>query len=211
MKNIFETNFTRNLSAICLIAAPFLLLTGSISALISKDFNFASYIFGKAGAAMFVFAIFVLVQMLKPEMEKLAVIAGGMAITGAISGTTLVSFVYYGNELKNSGLDAAALQSIKTALGSFYMTMVFVPLPGLFLPIGLFVLSVGLFWKKIVPRPVAVVLAVAAISFPLGRIPQNATIFAITDSLFLISLGYVGWQVFSSTLTKQSQLSYSNT
>jgi hypothetical protein len=159
---------------------------------------------------MFVFAIFVLVQMLKPKMEKLALIAGGMAIIGAISGTTLISFVYYGNELKSFGLDAVALQPIKTAFGQFYMTMVFVPLPGLFLPIGLFVLSIGLFWKKIVPRPVALILAIAAFSFPFGRIPQNTTIFVITDLLFLISMGYVGWQIFSSALIGQKHLSYSN-
>lgn len=210
MKDVYKTNVSRNLSAVCLIAAPLLLLTGSLFALVSNEINFASYVFSKAGAAMFVFAIFVLVQMLKPEMEKLALIAGGIAIIGAISGTTLVSFIHFGNELKSFGLDAATLQTMKTSFGEFYMTMVFVPLPGLFLPIGLTALSVGLFWKKVVPRPVAVVLAVAAISFPFGRIPQIPAIFVITDSLFLISLGYTGWQIFSSALSRQRQLNFSN-
>lgn len=210
MKNIFETNFSRNLSAVCLIAAPLLLLTGSLIALISNEINFASYIFAKAGAAMFVFAIFVLVQILKPEMEKLAVIAGGMAIIGAISGATLVSFLYFGTELKSIGLDAATLQTIKTSLGQFYMTMVFLPLPGLFLPIGLTILSIGLFVKKQIPRSVTVILAVAAISFPLGRIPQDFTIFIITDSLFFISMSCIAWQIFSSTLAEKSQLEFSN-
>ncbi len=209
MNDVFESNFTRSLSAICLIVAPALLLTSSLMSIISTEINYPKYIFGKVGSCLFVFAIFTLVQMLKPEMEKLAIIAGGMAIIGIISGTTLYSFLYYFHEMKASGLDATAMQTSENLLRQVYLTMVFVPLPGWFFPIGLMILSIGLFAKKIIPRPVVVLLAIAAISFPMGRIPKNPIVCVTTDSLFLISMSCIAWQVFSSSLVKQRSLEFS--
>ncbi len=211
MQNIFETKFSHNLSAICLIAAPLLLLTGSLTTLLSPQSFYVRYVFGKAGLAIFVFAVFVLVQMLRPQMEKLALISGGMAIIGAISGTTLYSFVYYADEMSNRGFDAATTQSLETLFRQVYMTMVLMPLPGLFFPLGLTILAVGLFVKKITPRPAAVILAIGAISFPFGRIPGNVTIFVVTDVLFTISLGFIGWQILSSSFAVQQNLNYSQT
>jgi hypothetical protein len=208
MKDIFESSFTRNLSALCLMAAPLCLLISSSMGISSESMTYPKYVFGKAGIALFVFAIFALVQMLRPQMEKLAIIGGGMAIIGAISGTTLISFLYYYNQSQGIGFDAAALQQSNNLLKQVYMTMVFVPLPGLFFPIGLVMLSVGLFIKKVIPRSAAVILAVGAITFPMGRIPQNGTIFIITDALFLISLAPVAWQVFSSGSAQESRMSY---
>lgn len=209
MKDAFETIFSRNLSAICLIAAPTFFVISDLVSLISTDFYYISYIFGKAGTAMFVFAIFVLVQMLRPQMEKLAIISGGMTIIGAISGSTLVSFVYFAEEMSKSGIDAGTMQTLETLFRQVYITMVFMPLPGLFFPLGLTILSLGLFLKKTVPRPITVILALGAISFPFGRIPGNVTVFVVTDFLFTVSLGFIGWQILSSSFALKQKLNYS--
>lgn len=156
-----------------------------------------------------VFAIFVLVQMLKPHTEKLALIAGGMAISGAISGATLVSFIYFRSEMENNGFDTATIQSLQTLLKQVYIVIVFMPLPGLFFPIGLLILSIGLLLKNIVPRLITITLVSGAMLFPFGRISENSIIVVISDFLFVISLSYTSWQVFGSTVNLKKKLDYS--
>lgn len=208
MKDVFETNFSRNLSAVCVIAAPTLLFTSSLLGVLSPQTIFLRYILGKAGLGLFVFAIFALIQILRPQMEKFALIVGGMAIIGAINGATLYSFGYFGAEMKNAGFDATTLQTFQTFYKQIYITVVMIPLPGLFFPIGLLLLSVGSYLKKTVSRPAAIILVIAAITFPMGRIPGNRAIFVVTDFLFLVSMVIIGWQILSSSFAFSKEAKY---
>lgn len=195
MNNKSTNSFRKNLYAISLIIAPLLLLIGD-TLMFAFNLHFAFYLLGKAALALFVFAIFVLIHLLRERTDRLGLIGGAIAIIGAISGTTLFSFTYFYNEILRSGFDAAMLQSVEQTIKQVYLIMVLFPLPGLFFPIGLLILSIGLFWKNAVPRWTAIALGLGAILFPMGRIPGILPISIVSDILFLLSMSYIGWRIF---------------
>ncbi|MEZ5426253.1 MAG: hypothetical protein R2747_08315 [Pyrinomonadaceae bacterium] len=192
-----QTNLSRNLSSICLAGAPAGMFIGSLIMYLSPENYFVAYIFSKVGIGLFVFAIFAVVQMLRPHLEKTALIAGGMAILGAINGATLYSFGYFFRVMSHAGADQATTGAFERIFREVYLTVVQIPLPGIFFPLGLLILAVGLFRSKLVPAGVAVLLALAAISFPMGRIPANPLICLITDLLLTVSLGLIAWQTLN--------------
>ena len=202
MNNLLDSSFRKYLAAFCLIAAPIVLLIGDAAAYFFNA-QFAFYLCGKVSLTLFVFAVFVLVDLLRPFADRLGLIAGGMAIIGAISGTTLFSLVYFYNEASKGVIDAAAMNSFNTFFEQFYLLIVMMPLPGLFFPIGLTILSVGLFWKKAVPRWSAIVLAIGAILFPVGRIPGILTISIASDIFLTISLCFIGWRILVDSQIQQ--------
>ena len=203
MKGSSHGNFRKNLAAASLIAAPLLLLAGDAAAAASPETHFVRYFLCKLGFAFFVFAFFVLVDLLKPYADRLGLIAGGMAIIGAISGATLFSFVYFYAEARAVGAfdPASAANSLFERV---YSTMVMVPLPGLFFPVGLTILSIGLFWKKVVPRPAAALLAAGAILFPIGRIPGILSISIVSDIFLAASMCFIGWRLATRSEFGQS-------
>ena len=190
-------NFRKNLAAVSLIAAPALLLIGDLFGF-GRDFYYARYFFCKAALAIFVFAILAIVHLLKPRADRLGLIGGGLAITGAISGTTLFSFVYLHDEMiaaaAAAGFDAGAMQSCEQIFRRVFSIMVHAPLPGLAFPIGLFTLSVGLSTTKIVPRWAAAALGLGAILFPVGRIPGILSVSIASDVFLVVSMCFIGWK-----------------
>lgn len=199
---IDETNnFTTNVGAICLFAAPTMLLLGDLLGF-ADGLHYWHYFFCKAALAFFVFAIFALVERLKPSAEKFAVIAGGTAIIGAVSGATLFSFAYLGRELEKSGLDPETIPALTVVFREVYQTMVFAPLPGLCFPIGLLALSIGLFRAKNISRIATVSLAFGAILFPTGRIPGILPVSIASDALLIVGLSLIGWQLLRNSKTK---------
>jgi hypothetical protein len=196
MKNSTNNNFRENLAAISLAAAPILLLTGDLTGF-APDLYFAHYLLAKAGLAAFVFAVIVLIEMLRPHSDRLGLIGGGMAIIGAISGTTLFSFAYFYKEMGGGGFDAATWQSFEQVFSKVYLVMVFAPLPGLFFPLGLITLSVGLFKTKVVSRWAAIALGLGAFLFPVGRIPGILPVSIASDVFLALSLCFIGWQMLA--------------
>lgn len=196
MKNLSTGNFRNNLAAASVAVAPIMLLAGDLIGF-APDLYYAHYALAKAALAMFVFAIFALVELLRRDADKLGLIGGGMAIIGAISGTTLFSFGYFYNEVSRSGLDASTAQSVEQIFRQVYGVMVFVPLPGLFFPIGLIILSIGLFWTKVVPHWTAIALGLGALLFPVGRIPGILTVSVISDIFLTLSMCFIGWQILA--------------
>lgn len=197
MKNN-ESNFTKKVSAVCLIAAPLLLLTGDLCGF-AENAYYWHYFFGKAAFAAFVFAIFALVDFLKPFSERLSVVAGGTAIIGAISGATLFSFGYLDGALAKNGFEMEKMPELATVLSAVYQTMVFAPLPGLFFPIGLLILSINLFRVKAVPRAASFALAFGAVLFPAGRIPGVLQISVASDLFLNVALVLIGWRILRGT------------
>jgi hypothetical protein len=208
MKDVFATDFSRKLAAVTLFAAPLLLLTGSLFGFVAPENFHLQYVFGKAGFVMFVFAAFVLTQLIRPQLEKTGIIGGGIAVIGAVAGAILYSYVYLANVLHTSGAFSGTVEQL---FKEAYMVQVWYPAPGPFFPLGLTILAVCLFVKRIVPRPVAFVLAAGAISFPFGRIPGNINVFLVTDMLLSVSMGYIGWRLLTADAVPAPELKLSET
>lgn len=206
MDNLSADNFRKNLSAISLIAAPLLLLIGDLVGLEPRLY-YVHYFLCKAALAMFIFAVFALVELLRPFADRIGLIGGGMAIIGAISGATLFSFVYFYNEMANAGIektvDAVTVETLGQIFQRVYMTMVLAPLPGLFFPIGLLILSICFFASKLVPRPIAVALGLGAILFPAGRIPGILSVSIVSDVFLAASMCFIGWRLLVRSETSR--------
>jgi hypothetical protein len=73
------------------------------------------------------------------------------------------------------------------------------PLPGLAFPVGLLVLSFGLFRVRVVSPLVAALLALGAILFPIGRIGGIAAAVIASDVALSVAMGLIGWRVLRWT------------
>jgi hypothetical protein len=70
--------------------------------------------------------------------------------------------------------------------------------PGPLFPASLLVLGVCLLVKRATPAWAAVLLALAGVAFPLGRIPRVEGLAHLADALLLVPALYLGWRVFRS-------------
>ena len=69
---------------------------------------------------------------------------------------------------------------------------------GVFFPIGLILLSIGLYSNRVFKPLFSVLLAIGAILFPIGRIGGFA-IAVIGSGIFLIAaFGLIGWQIINT-------------
>jgi hypothetical protein len=189
-------NFRKNIAGISFMIAPFLLLTGDLLSGV-QGASYAQYVVAKVGYSTFFAVILGLMHLLREQADRTGIIGGGMAMIGCMSGVVIVT----GNLLNNgvSGLDEAARQTLNPVWQSFKFAMVMIPLPGLFFPIGLLVLSVGLWRTGIMARWQTALLGLAAILFPLARIPSIVAIAITSDILFILSLGLMGWKILKWT------------
>jgi hypothetical protein len=89
--------------------------------------------------------------------------------------------------------------------------MVLAPLPGLFFPIGLLILSIGLFRAKVVPRWTAVALGLGGVLFPVGRIPGILTVSVVSDVFMALSMCFIGWQTLKGNESAPEEESFVTT
>lgn len=195
------TNLRKKLAGISLIAAPVMLLLADLTNFIS-GLHYPRYLIAKTAFAVFIAATLGLVHLLRERADRMGLIGGGLTIVGCISGATIVTFGLLEQTAIAVRLDAATLQSIERATEQIWMAVVMFPLPGLFFPIGLLVLSVGLYRTKLVARLIAVVLALGAVLFPIGRIPGILPFELASDILLVVALGLIGWRILNWTVAQ---------
>ncbi|HRW07294.1 MAG TPA: hypothetical protein P5121_19455 [Caldilineaceae bacterium] len=47
---------------------------------------------------------------------------------------------------------------------------------------------------RLVPPLAALLLALAGLTFPIGRIPDSTPVYIVTDTAFVIALFWIGWR-----------------
>jgi hypothetical protein len=174
---------------ICLIGAPLLVAIGS-------PFWFSDSTLLWAGAIqmyawlLFIPALLCLARLLQHQAPRLAVVSGTLGIFGSVGGLNFGTFGAYLWATGTAGVDAATVREIQQIADAQLFPIL--NLPGIFFPISLLVLSIGLFQTRAVPRWTAILLGIGAISFPLGRIPDIQVLYHLSDALLLIPLGWIG-------------------
>jgi hypothetical protein len=183
------TRIERTFYGICLTTAPILL---GIS-----TFFWQGHDIGITGGTLQVYsfvawipAMFGLLALLRPKMPRLATWGMLMATFACIGGVDFGMEGVLSGAFAKAGATADMASAVPGALG-VSMALLF-PVPGLFFPLTLLVVGIALMRTRTIPAWVAVVLCVAAIGFPVGRIPRIEPIAHLTDLLLLVSLGWIG-------------------
>lgn len=186
----------RRAAGVSLIAAPLLLLASSVYRF-GLGRNFEWYATMKLSFFFFIVAALGLAHLLRGRADGSGLVGAALAIAGAVSGASLTTAVLLLSAVQDSGLDAAALQTVERALNQFggYRAVVLCPLPGPLFPVGLLILAVALWRKRVVPAWAALTLAAGAVFFPAGRAAGVAWAFWVCDALLTLSMSYIGWRV----------------
>lgn len=205
MNEVFETKFSRNAAAICLLTAPvFLLLFDFLNRI--DAYSFAAYFLAEITVGLLLFSVLAIMQILRPKAEKAGYIGGAIALLGTLKGTTIFAINYLNAELVRSGLDAATMQTYLAAAEGIFEKILWFALPGPLFPLGLLILGIILLIKNSVSRIASIALIFSAILFPVGRFSGIFGFVLTSDILLLISFGYTGWQVLSSAFIANQDL-----
>lgn len=182
-----------SVNTIAMFVAPLILAASSIVSLSGNGNN--SDVLGGSLVVYaffaFIFVILGLTHLLIPHTPRFAMIMRVVGIFGCIGG------VNWGMDSAVRGvlltrIDAATAQlSEEVIVGSLPQLL---EIPGLILPISMLILGIALLRYRLVPPPAALLLALAGLTFPIGRIPDITPVYIVTDTAFVIALFWIGWR-----------------
>ncbi|SHE93979.1 hypothetical protein SAMN05444392_10549 [Seinonella peptonophila] len=142
--------------------------------------------------ALWIPAYIALFGLLKAKMPYYANIGLFIAILGCVGGVTFGFEGLYTAALYLS--NHYTLQAHDHFPTAFNVTLFWL---GPLYPISLFILSIVLIWKKITPWWIGLMWTIAAIGFPISRIPPRIELFAhVVDILMFVPAIYITWKYF---------------
>lgn len=186
----------RVLFVVCLIAAPFIGLVSDAFKVNYGTDHFVPMTLAKVGMLFYIGVAVGAMQMLRPVADRLGLTATCVAMAGIGSGLCITTARIYEDALRTGG-DAAmnALFAERLTELDLYMQTVMIPIPGLAFPIAMILFGIAFFKVKSLPRFVPVLLVLAGILFPMGRIPRWLPAVWACDTLLLLAWGAVAFHV----------------
>ncbi|MET0647732.1 MAG: hypothetical protein ABW208_14040 [Pyrinomonadaceae bacterium] len=171
MKEETAADIKRRGAALCLFAAPALMLAGDALRYWAGAQR-AWLVMLKLSFALFVGAALGVVGLTRGRANGAGLLGGALVVVGCLAGSGIVT----ANAIFQS-FDAAALGD--AAEGAFtasmtrdgvQMYMFLYPLPGLAFPVGFLVLAYALLRARVVSPAAALLVGLGALLFPVGRI-----------------------------------------
>lgn len=181
-----------------MIVAPLVMLTSSIVSLtgLGNNSDAEGGTLVVYASLLLIFVILGLTNLLSQQAPLLATLLRITGIWGCVGG------VGWGMDSAIRGtlltqVDAATARlSAEAVFGNLPLLL---EIPGLVMPLSFAILGISLWRTKLVPAPVGILLALAGLTFPIGRIPDIAPVIYATDILFIVSLGWISWQQFMTS------------
>lgn len=190
------TELRRKGAGLCLIAAPALMLCAD-ALRIGAGMTYTWLVLLKLSFAFFVAAILALVHLLRPHADRTGLAGGALGVVGCLAGASIVTTAMITWSLETAALGEPAARAVEAAMqkGGVAPFVLLYPLPGLAFPAGLLVLGFGLLRARVTTPLVALLLALGAVLFPIGRIGSlDAAVLASGLSL-TVAMGIIGRQV----------------
>lgn len=183
---------------VCMIVAPVLLLLSSVAYWMDGGPGSSTL-----GATVQVYALFLfipvvlgLTRLMWDPAPRLAVAARLLAILGCVGGVGYGVARAFQAAAEQAGVGEAALAELARIYGSgLPLTL---NLNGLIFPLSMALLGIVLWQTRAVPAWAGIVLALAGMAFPIGRIPNVEVLYYVADGLFVVSLGWIGLRRLSS-------------
>ena len=179
-------------AGICSVLAPLPLFAADIMKLMDS-LHFERTVFEWISFVLFVPAIFALSHLAVAQGSRLAFVGGALAYVGAIAGANvMVLFRVWvilnetGSQIVSELLRANRRLTIPTVTIS------------IFFPLGLFILGVALYERRVVNPLIALLLAGGAMLFPIAHLPGMRIGRLIGDVLLIAAFGAVGTSFLSA-------------
>lgn len=180
------------ISGVCSILAPLVLIVADLL-MIAFNLMFEWTIVLWLAFVLFVPAILGLsVVLFNGGSRKLALLGGASAFFGAMAGASMqVLFRVYA-VLGERGAEQAA----ELLRGTFKLIAT-TQMIGLFFPIGLILLAVGIYPSRIFNPAISFLLIAGAVLFPVGRIGGFAAAVLASGVFLLAAFGLIGWHILT--------------
>jgi hypothetical protein len=175
-------------AAVCLLAAPLLMLAGDVLRYWTGAHR-AWLVMVKFSFALFVGAALAVVHLTRNRADRTGLAGGALAVVGCLAGSGIVTANAIYGSINGAGLEETAMRAIEAALRAdgIYSYLFLYPLPGLAFPVGFLVLSYALVRAQVVAAAAVGALALGALLFPVGRI--GGFEWAVMGSGFGMSVG----------------------
>ncbi len=176
-----------------LIGAPILILLSSLLHAMGNDIGSGSL--GFYAFLFYVPAGMALTTLLADRTPRWAAIARIPLTMGALGGAAY-SVVRAFIGAAEGKIDAAAIAELRTIED---MGLPFaLNLPGIVFPLTMIAMGVTLWRTRAVSALTGIGLVLAAVAFPMSRIPDVPALYFISDGLFLLTLGGIGLRFLSA-------------
>ena len=190
----FDTDVSRSASLFavarsCAFAAPLFLLAGDAAQLINPDRLLWTVLLWVA-FVLFVPAVIGLEAVIHRRAPILALTGGALALIGAIAGATMQAFFRAVIVLRNGGL-SDAVTTLRQESAIALTTL----MPGIFFPVGLLILAIGLWRSRVAPAWMAAVLAAGAVLFPIGHAAGFRPALILGDVVLLVAFAGVAARI----------------
>jgi hypothetical protein len=171
MKAETADDIRRRGAALCLLAAPALMLAGD-ALRYWAGMEWAWLVMFKLAFALFVGAALGLVSLTRGRADGAGLVGGALAVVGCLAGSGILTANAVLGPVEGAALDEAARQTLTAAFtesgaGAY---VIFYPLPALAFPAGFLVLAYALLRSRVVSPAAALLVALGAVLFPVGRI-----------------------------------------
>jgi hypothetical protein len=165
------TELRRRGAAVCLLAAPLLLLAGD-ALRIWAGAERAWLVMVKLSFALFVGAALAVVHLASARADRAGLVGGALAVVGCLAGSGIVTANAIYRSVNGAGLSEPAMRAVEDAFrrDDVWSYLFLYPLPGLAFPAGFLVLAFALRRARVGSLLAAGALALGALLFPVGRI-----------------------------------------
>ncbi len=171
---------------VCCILAP--VLTGIASFDLGELKTYPSYggVLNTYSLTIWIGSILGMAWLLWQRAPRFALIVACLGIIGCMGGSNFVIAAMFRTRLLEAGVD----QNLLWFTGSNMQTSSFLvsAAMGLWFPISLIIFGIGLMRYKVIPVWLGVLLSVAGICFPVGRVPGDPILTHAADALLIIAM-----------------------
>lgn len=176
----------------CCIAAPILMGLASFDMGELKTYRSFGGVFNMYGMTIWIGAIVGMTWLLLSRAPRLALVTACLGIIGCVGGSNFVMAAMFRAKLMAAGVD----QELLWFTGSNMSTsgLLVSGVMGTWFPVALIIFGIGLMRFKIIPSWLGIMLSVAGVCFPLGRIPGDPVFMHIADILLVAAMSILGWK-----------------
>lgn len=192
-KPLDATERRRRIAGACLVFAPLLmLLSDAILAGFGMEAGFWLWSIGLwFSFYLFIGAGWAISHLLKRGPDRLGLTGAAFTTAGAVMGATMMGMFRTLTQMEERGIEASTIEAVHAPLIATTQA------PGLLFPVGLLILTAGLWKSDVLPRPLVVVFGLGAILFPVGRILVGPAGSLVSDVLLLAAMGELGRRVLA--------------
>ena len=178
---------------VCMILAPILLLVSSVA------FNLVGDTLGGGvlvyASFVFIPAVLGLTGLLWERVPRLAVALRLLAIFGCVGGACFGAVEAFVGAVAQTGASEATVADLVALYNS---GLLFLDPLGFSFPLSMIALGITLWRTRTVPAWAGIVLILAGVAFPIGRVSTIYVLYPVADVLFLVSVGWIGLRSYLS-------------